>query len=57
MCTEYEGRLLNKVYKKYRRGAKVKPEDLELLEKIASINMIEFYLNRRDELCARSPYV
>ena len=57
MCTDYETLHLYKVYKKYHRGAKVNTEDLESLEKIASMNRIEFYLNRNDELCARSPYV
>ena len=44
------------IYRRYRNGAKVQPEDVETLKKLAVSNRIVFYL-MNGELYAESPYI
>lgn len=44
------------IYQRYRNGAKVQPEDVETLKKLAVSNRIVFYL-LNGELYAESPYI
>lgn len=46
MCTEAEGKLMERTMLKYYRGRKIEDEDREMLEKLGRAAYIEYYLHK-----------